>query len=505
MSGPNPVAPDAADPQPPSRIDPGITDLRRHAARGTVLNSAFSIGFAGLGLLQRLIAAAFLTSEDFGLWAVILTILVTLAGLKQVGIGDKFIQQDARDQVAEFQKAFTLELLVSLVFFVIAAIALPLYALAYGHEQIIVPGLLVALIVPVNALEMPNLVPYRQLNYFRHRVLVSVNPVVAFVLTVALAIAGVGYWAFVIGVIGGAVVGAIVAVAASPYPLGLRWDTETLREYASFSWPLFGSSVSWLVVVQGSLLAANRSTGLAGIGAIGLATGIANFADRVDAIVSDTIYPAVCAVADRRELLYEAFVKSNRIALMWGLPFGTALALFSGDLITYLFGPEWEPAIGLLAAIGLITGIGQLAFNWALFLRAVNETQPIFVGAAVNLVVFFGVSLPAILTLGLPGWAVGIAAAMLVQLGIRRHYMRRLFPRFDIVRQFVRAASPVVPAAAVVLLLRALLPVERSLLLAIAELVLYGALTAALTFLLERTLVMEVVGYLRRKGTRATA
>ena len=36
---------------------------------------------------------------------------------------------------------------------------------------------------------------------------------------------------------------------------------------------------------------------------------------------------------DRKDLLLEAFVKSNRLGLMWGMPFGVALALFAADLV----------------------------------------------------------------------------------------------------------------------------------------------------------------------------
>ena len=41
----------------------------------------------------------------------------------------------------------------------------------------------------------------------------------------------------------------------------------------------------------------------------------------------------MCAVADRTELLFETFVKSNRLALMWAMPSGLGLALFAPDLV----------------------------------------------------------------------------------------------------------------------------------------------------------------------------
>ncbi len=292
-----------------------------------------------------------------------------------MGIGDKYVQQAEPDQEFAFQKAFTLELIISVLFFAFVVIAIPLYAMAYGHREIIVPAILLALVVPFSAFETPIWIPYRRLDYMRQRTLLSVDPLVAFAVTVVLGFAGTGYWCLVIGSIAGAVAGGIVATVTSPYPIRLRFTRDALREYASFSWPLMGLGVSNLLIIQGTLLVANRTVGLAGIGAIGLAGTIATFADRVDGIVSSALYPAVCRVADRAQLLHEAFVKSNRIVLMWAIPFGVGLSLFAGDLVNFVLGEKWEPAKNLLVGLGLIAGFSQIAFNWAIFMRAVNDNE----------------------------------------------------------------------------------------------------------------------------------
>lgn len=488
-----------ADPLDPSGIEPERRGLRRTAARGTLINSSFQIGFSGLGVLQRLVVATFLTRAEFGLWGVIASILVNLSWLRSFGIGDKYLQQSEPDQERAFQKAFTLEFLVSLAFLLFVAVVLPMWAIAYGREEIILPGIVACLAMPISAFETPAWIPYRGLEYARQRYLSSVDPLVVFIVTVGLAIAGAGYWCFVGGVLAGSVAGAIVCTATSPYPLRLRYDKGTVREYARFSWPLVATGLSGLIVVQGSLLVANRSVGIEGIGAIALATSFAVFADRVDGIVSSTIYPAVCKVADRRALLAEAFMKSNRVALMWAVPFGVGLALFADDLVHFALGERWRPAVGLLAAFGLTCALGQVAFNWAIFQRAVNDTRPMFVSSVVNLGVFLVVSIPATLALGLTGYAIAFAVSNALQVALRGHYMRRLFGKFSVLRQLSRAALPVVPAAAVIILVRLLAPDGRTLSRAIAELVAFALGVALLTFLIERNLVSEMVGYLRRR------
>lgn len=484
---------------------PGLeTGLRRRVARGTILNSGFEIGLAGLGGLQRVAVAAFLTREEFGIWGIVVSALITLGWLKDVGVADKYIQQSENDQELAFQKAFTIELIVSGAYLLVAWAALPLLATAYGQTEIIVPGMTLATVVVIMAFETPVWIPYRTMDYRRQRVLQSIDPVVSIVMTITLCVAGLGYWGLVLGALVGSAVGAVVCTLTSPFRLRFRFDRSTVREYARFSWPLVGVGFSGLLVVQGSLIVANRTLGLAAIGSIGLAVTISAVANRVDGIVSQTIYPAVCAVADRKERLAEVFVKSNRIALMWAMPFGAGLALFAGDLVHFVLGNRWQSAVGLLTVIGLSVGFGQVAFNWALFLRALNRTRPIFVVALLDMAVFFAVAIPAMLTLGLVGYAVGIAASTVVQIAARGYVMRRLFGGFDIMRQLLRAIAPTAPAAALVLLIRLLVPGDRPPALAAAELVVYALAAVAFTLAFERRLVAELAGYLG-SGARPSA
>jgi O-antigen/teichoic acid export membrane protein len=493
--------PDVID---PSRLDPHVKSLRSHTARGTLINSSFQLGLVGLGTLQRFAVAAWLTRPEYGLWGLLVGTLITLTTLKQVGVADKYIQQNEPDQEAAFQKAFTLELGLSAAFFVLAMLVLPLYALMYGRTQMILPGIVLALTVPLTAFESPSWIPYRRMQYARQRLLTVIDPVTTVTVTIALVASGAGYWGMIVGAIAGSFAGALVCTVTSPYRLRLRYDRGTLREYSSFSLPLFGAGLSGLVVIQGTLVVASHTVGLAGIGAIGLATNVAGFTDGVDSIVSQTIYPAVCAVAHRMDVMAEAFVKSNRVALMWAVPFAAGAALFAGDLIHFLLGDRWQAATGLVVAVALTSGLSQLAFNWQLFMRAVNQTRPLFVASITNLVVFFAVSIPAMSVFGVTGYAVGFAAATIAQVTLRGWYMRRLFRGFRVLRQMLRAIAPTLPATAVVLGVRLLASGNRSGPRAIAELALYVVVVVAATWLLERALVSELFAYMRGRRPQRT-
>ncbi|MFL5420125.1 MAG: oligosaccharide flippase family protein, partial [Myxococcales bacterium] len=367
------------------------TSLRKHTARGTIINGAFRVGLAALTLLRRVAVAAFLTPSELGVWGAVLITVMTLLFLKNSAIGDKYIQQSEDDQEVAFQSAFTFEVVVTLAFLVVGAATLPFFALAYDNAAIIAPGLVLLLAMLGNAFQAPIWIFYRRMEFVRQRVLESVDPVVGFVVTIALAIAGFGYWCLVLGLVVGSFTGALVSVIACPYRLKPRFDRSSARDYFNFSWPLFIAGVGAIVIAQGSVLGGSHAVGIAGVGAISLAVSLTAFATGVDAVLTETLYPAICAVQDRTALLHEIFVKSNRIALMWGMSFGLGMTLFAPDLVHFVLGDRWEPAIVLLQAMGVVVALNQLGFNWAAFLRARNETRPIAVVAAVTALSFVGI------------------------------------------------------------------------------------------------------------------
>ena len=484
----------------PGRARPQAgSGLRIRAARGTIVNAAFLLGVNTLNLLRGFLVAAFLTTSEYGVWGVVLVVLFTLMFLRQVGIGEKYIQQDEPDQELAFRKAMTFELALAGIVLVAGVALVPALAAIFGEPAIIAPALVSLLVVPAQALQAPLWIFYRDMDFVRQRKLQILDPLTGFVIAVALLVAGWNYWALIVGVVAGAWVGALVSLRASPYRFRWTWDRVTLRSYASFSWPLFFAGMSGIVVGQGLLIVGEAELGLAGVGIIALASTISQYSDRADQAITQTIYPTICAVKDRADLLYEAFVKSNRLALMWGTPFGLGLALFAEDLVRFGIGERWRPGIGLMQAIGVSVAVHQIGFNWDAFYRARADTKPIAVAAAISIVAFLALGLPLLATDGLRGLAVATVLVEGVNFTIRMVFLRRLFPDFRFLRHAARALLPSLPAVALVLALRLAFGEEQTLPAALGVFALYVVTTLAATALIERRLLREMFAYLRRR------
>src|SRR5437667_7002281 len=113
--------------------------MRVRTARGTAINAAFNVGLQLLGFMRGFIVAGFLTTRDYGVWGLLVISLGTLLWIAQIGIDDKYVQQDHPDQEAAFQLAFTLQSMLAGGLMVLMAIGLPLFALAYHESRIIAP------------------------------------------------------------------------------------------------------------------------------------------------------------------------------------------------------------------------------------------------------------------------------------------------------------------------------------------------------------------------------
>jgi O-antigen/teichoic acid export membrane protein len=484
------------------RVEIGPGGLRGRVARGTVINSVFMLGVNVLTLVQGLLLAGLLGAAEYGLWGLLTVTFGTLFVLARIGLNDKYIQQDHPDQRAAFEVAFTLQSMLCGLFTVIAIVAIPLFSLLYEEPRILLPGLLLAFGMPMIALQTPIWIFYRRLEFMKQRLLMSVLPVVTFVVTVSLALSGVGFWSIVIGTFTGLVASTAVAVRVSPYPLRFRYQKGIIREYATFSWPLFIASISAVLMFQIPLTLAARSLGAAAVGAITLALQISQYTRRVDTIVTDSLYPAICAVKDRGDLLFEAFSKSNRLAILWAFPVGIGAAIFADPAVPMILGNGWELAVPLVQVLGLSAAVDQIGFNWTAFARARGETKVLAVAAVVSMVAGLAVGVPLLLSIGLNGFAIGLAAAALASLAVRIAYLTNLFPRLGMVRHVAGAIWPTLSALALIGLERVILGGADSPQRLLAEVGVYVGVVALATATKERSLMRESLAYLRGSTSR---
>src|SRR3954470_1816111 len=406
-----------------SAADVRPSGLRRATARGGVVNALFLSGAEGLVLVQGLLATALLGPHEIGLYGVVSTTAVTIVALRRVGIDEAFVQQTAADEAAEFRRAFAVELALGLAGALLIAVLAPVLARAYGDDRLLALTLAVAYLPLAFALQAPQWVFFKRMDYLRLRTLQAIVPLGTVAVTVPLLLAGVGVWALVIGPFCGNLGAILAAWRASPYALRLRPDRAAARRYLRFSWPVFVTSAVALVVAQGQIAVFGLDGGLIAAGWITLAATLTRYADRADQVLATTMYPAIVRVRDRPGVLAELFEKAGRLSLMWALPFGAGLVLFGPDLIVFVLGDEWRGAVVLLGGMAGAAALGQVGYAWFAFYRARGESWPQAVEAAALAGTFAALAVPGALVWGSWGFVAGRFAMTAAVLAVRSVYL----------------------------------------------------------------------------------
>ena len=478
------------------------SELRSRAARGALVNGAFLLAIESLGLIQAIAVARLLDADQVGLYGIVSVTVMTLLGLKQIGIDEAYVQQDQADQEQAFRHAFTLDLALSAGFTLLGVASAPLIGALYGDPTLVPLMIALSLLPLLFALQAPVWIFLRRMEFVRQRLVQAVVPSVTLVTTVGLILGGLGAWALAIGALAGNAAAALLAAIVSPYRLGISFDRAASRRYLVFSAPIFLAAVCGLLIRQGQTLAFEHKLGLAGAGWLTLAVTLTRYADRADQLITQTIYPAICAISDRTARLTEAFEKTNRLTAMWALPFGAGLVLFTPGLVEFVLGEKWEPAIELIQLVGASTAIYQLGFNWTAFHRAVGRTRPQTVYALAGLAAFVAAPLPLLLAFGAAGFGWGLFVVNIVAGGLRWAYMKKMLPDARIARMLVRSLTPALLACIPVLAWRALAPGSGTDAAPfLGQCFLFATVFAALTIRAERDLLREALGYLRRHRT----
>ena len=140
-------------------------------------------------------------------------------------------------------------------------------------------------------------------------------------------------------------------------------------------------------------------------------------------------------------------MKSNRLALMWGAPFGLGLALFAEDLVQFAIGERWRPGDRAHAGDRRRRRDPPDRLQLGRVLpRAGAARSPSASRPAIAIVAF----LASRCRCWRPTACAGLALATLlvegVNFAVRMFYLRRLFPTFRFIRHTARALLPSVPA-----------------------------------------------------------
>jgi PST family polysaccharide transporter len=225
----------------------------------------------------------------------------------------------------------------------------------YGDPRLVGLARVLGLTFLLNAM---GLVPFNLLTRaieFRGRVIAEMLGVVcSLVVCLALAIAGYGVWALVLGYLGKALARNAALFWACDWRPGVRLDRAHIGDIFGFGLRVAGATTIRSLAPVVNQMIIGRALGGVALGLYSMADSIAIGPHRVSsAIIQQISLPLFSRLQRQPAELRRYFLRISKYLTALSIPAQLGLALVAQDLVTVLLSAQWLPVVGLLQVLAL--------------------------------------------------------------------------------------------------------------------------------------------------------
>jgi PST family polysaccharide transporter len=336
-----------------------------------VVNRIFRLG-------TTVTLARVFSTEDYGLMAVIYTIFdLATVFIFRGGIGAKIIQTNEERVKVTCDTAYWLNWLVCSLLFIIQCLAAFPIARFYDNNQLILPICVAALMYLVYPLFLINCALIEREN--RLKIIAfctATQSIVINILTVILAVIGMGIWAIVFPMLVTLPIWLIFTWKGHPWRAPKNFTLENWQEIIHFSKNLLGVELLTKLRLNLDYLIVGRFLGVEQLGlyyfAFNAGSGITN--NVVNSLMS-ALFPHLCATRGDRYKLKSYYLKSLKKISLTVIPIVILQSALAPIYVPIIFGERWVKAIPILILICLSVIPLTFKYTSSLLLNTVNKTQ----------------------------------------------------------------------------------------------------------------------------------
>lgn len=360
--------------------------LGRQAATGAAWSGISTVVLRLGSVVVGVVLARLLTPDQFGVYAIALTVQGILMTVADLGLSAEIIRSETPQRIAPTVATFGL---------ISGATLTAVTAGLSGHLAELLgdrgAGGAIAVLSLTLLLAGVSIVPYgMMLRRFQQRELFLISLVdfvVSTVVTFVLIGAGFGVLALAIGRVAAQAVASTLQFVATRMKPRFGIDRESWREVLAFSVPIAGANLfAWILLNVDNIVIA-RMAGATALGFYVLGFNIASWPmSALSQMVRSIALPYVSRVRDTAAAL------PMLASIVWAmaLPAGATLAALATPLIHVVYGAKWLESVPVLAALG-VYGALRVAFElFAGYLYALKVSRPVLYLQLLSLIVLTG-------------------------------------------------------------------------------------------------------------------
>lgn len=357
-----------------------VKDLKGRFIRGGAAKVLGQGAAMALQLVNVVVLSRILSPEDFGLMAMVMSVIGVLQLLKDFGLSTATIQSGAVTH-AQLTTLFWLNMLVGVGLMLLTWLATPAMVAFFREPRLLWIGLAagVAFLFTGAGIQHTALLQ-RQMRFTALAAIETAALLGGIVVGVAMAWTGYGYWSLV-----------GMSLANPALLTGLAW--------LSSRWvpgrPSRGAGVGPMIRVGGVItinsivmyvaynldkVLIGRLFGSDALGLYSRSYQLANIpTSTLNAAVGVVSMSALSRVKDEPERLKKYFLGSYSVLMGLTLPITVGCGLFSGELVAVLLGPKWSEAapiflllVPTILAFGMINPLWPFLVSQGLHVRSLK-------------------------------------------------------------------------------------------------------------------------------------
>jgi O-antigen/teichoic acid export membrane protein len=412
-------------------ISPAIEPLQTRAARGAVALLIRSGVVKLVAVAAGVVLARVLTPRDFGIYAITAFCASFLSMFADVGLAGAIIQKRETPSDGALRTVFTIQVVLAGILVVVGLLAAGPVAAAY-HLAPATAWLMRALIATllIGALRtVPAVLLERELSYGRLGTVEAIEAVTFQGTAILSALIGLGVWSFVWATVIRGLVGLVAVYSLSPWRPCLGFDRAAARQLASFGVAYQAQGILSFIKDAMTPTIVAVIAGATAVGYVNWAYSVATLPLLVTSSVWQVTFPTFARAAHDPELLARMVERAIRLGAIVMLPLSFSLMALAPEIVQYVFGSKWTPALPAvyLFSVSLLAGplVGSTFFN--LFYAVGRPRYGLYFTILYGLL-DWGIGLPLLIWQGFTGIAIRTLIVAYITLPLLLFTAGRLVP-----------------------------------------------------------------------------
>jgi PST family polysaccharide transporter len=362
-----------------------MTSVKQKLTTGIAYTALTKYSGILISIIIGVILARLLSPAEFGVVALVTVFISFFNILSNIGIGPAIIQNKELTE-KDVQSIFLFSILLGFVLALLFFLSSNIIASFYNNTELIPLTRLLSLTVLFSAFRIvPNAVLLKKLKFKKVGLATIIVQLFSGGVAVILAYKGFSYYALVYKSIFDALFTFLIFYWLSPIKLKFEFQKSSINKIMRFStFQFFFNFINYF----------SRNTDNLLIGKFISPTAL-GFYDKsyqlmmmpvqnLTHVITPVLHPVLSDFQNDKNKIYNAYIKVMKLLATIGFPLSVFLYFSAHEIISILYGSQWEQSVPIFKILALTVGIQMVLSSSGAIFQAVNRTDLLFYAGSLS-------------------------------------------------------------------------------------------------------------------------